>query len=61
VNECEGDDPNDPMSGQQGNPFAGGSGNPIFQQFFQQGGGNPFAGGGFSGGSGGQTFSFRFG
>lgn len=56
-----GDDPNDPMSGQHGNPFAGGSGNPIFQQFFQQGGGNPFAGGGFSGGSGGQTFSFRFG
>ncbi|OAV87376.1 hypothetical protein PTTG_29454 [Puccinia triticina 1-1 BBBD Race 1] len=58
-----GDDPNDPMSG-HGNPFGGGGGNPIFQQFFQQahsgGGGNPF-GGQFPGGGGGQTFSFRFG
>ncbi|POW04904.1 hypothetical protein PSHT_11025 [Puccinia striiformis] len=55
-----GDDPNDPMSGQHGNPFAGGGGNPMFQQFFQQahsGGGNPFGGGGGNG----QTFSFRFG
>jgi len=59
-----GDDPNDPMSGHQhGHPFAGGAGNPIFQQFFQQAqsGGNPFGGGPFAGGSGGQTFSFRFG
>lgn len=59
-----GDDPNDPMSAQRGNPFEGfhgGGGHPIFQQFFQQaqsgGGGNPFGGGG----PGGQTFSFRFG
>ncbi|EFP79246.2 hypothetical protein PGT21_020617 [Puccinia graminis f. sp. tritici] len=57
-----GDDPNDPMSGQHGHPFGGG-GNPIFQQFFQQAhssGGNPF-GGQFPGGGSGQTFSFRFG
>lgn len=48
-----GEDPNDPQQG-RGNPFQQ-SGHPIFQQFFQQGGGgNPF------GGSGGQTFSFKF-
>ncbi|MBW0541518.1 hypothetical protein O181_081233 [Austropuccinia psidii MF-1] len=53
-----GDDPNDPTSG-HGNPFQG-SGHPFFQQFFQQGG-SPFGGQSFSGSSGGQTFSFRFG
>ena len=56
-----GDDPNDPMAGQGGNPFTGGGfpggfpggggGNP-FAQFFQQAGG-----GGFPGGGG---FQFRF-
>lgn len=50
-----GDDPNDPMAGQGGNPFTGGGfpggfpggggGNP-FAQFFQQAGGGGFPGGG---------------
>lgn len=50
-----GDDPNDPQSGQQHNPFAnhGGGGMPF--QFFQQGGG----GGGFPF-QGGQRFKFEF-
>lgn len=62
-----GDDPNDPMGGQQGgygNPFAQG-GHP-FEMFFQQGGGGGFpggqfgAGGGFPGGAfGGQQFHFK--
>lgn len=49
-----GDDPNDPTSGQQHNPFAnhGGGGMPF--QFFQQGGGG---GGPFQGG---QRFKFEF-
>ena len=47
-----GDDPNDPMAGQGGNPFQGGfpGGNPF--QFFTGGGGG---GGGFPGG-----FQFHF-
>ncbi|CBQ72374.1 related to DnaJ homolog subfamily C member 3 [Sporisorium reilianum SRZ2] len=58
-----GDDPNDPMGGQQGgygNPFAQG-GHP-FEMFFQQGGGGAF-GGGFPGGGfpGGQQFHFKMG
>jgi DnaJ family protein C protein 3 len=49
-----GDDPNDPHSGQQQNPFAHHGGNPF--QFFQQGaGGFPFPGGG-----GGQRVKFEF-
>lgn len=57
----EGDDPNDPMGGQQGgygNPFAQG-GHP-FEMFFQQGGGSfgGFPGGGFPGG---QQFHFKMG
>lgn len=65
-----GDDPNDPMGGQQGgygNPFAQG-GHP-FEMFFQQGGGGGFGGaGGFGGGGfpgggfpGGQQFHFKMG
>ncbi|SPO26239.1 related to DnaJ homolog subfamily C member 3 [Ustilago trichophora] len=63
-----GDDPNDPMGGQQGgygNPFAQG-GHP-FEMFFQQGGGGGFPGGGFGGGGfpgggfGGQQFHFKMG
>ena len=64
-----GDDPNDPMGGQQGgygNPFAQGS--HPFEMFFQQGGGGGFPGGGggfggFSGGGfpGGQQFHFKMG
>ena len=62
-----GDDPNDPMGGQQGgygNPFAQG-GHP-FEMFFQQGGGGfpggQFGGGGFPGGGfGGQQFHFKMG
>ena len=61
-----GDDPNDPMAGQQahqhggfhhgGNPFAGGGGQQqFFNQFFQGGGGG---GGGFPGGG---QFKFHFG
>lgn len=48
-----GDDPNDPTSGQQQNPFAHHGGGMPFQ-FFQQGGGggNPFQGG--------QRFKFEF-
>ena len=58
----QGDDPNDPMGGQQGghgNPFAQGFG----PQFFQGGGGGGgahfFKSGGFPGGGGGQ-FQFHF-
>ncbi|GAK63165.1 TPR-like protein [Moesziomyces antarcticus] len=64
-----GDDPNDPMGGQQGgygNPFAQG-GHP-FEMFFQQGGGGfPGGGGGFPGGGsfggfpGGQQFHWKMG
>jgi DnaJ family protein C protein 3 len=58
-----GDDPNDPMGGQQGgygNPFAQG-GHP-FEMFFQQGGGGGFPGGGsFGGFPGGQQFHFKMG
>lgn len=58
-----GDDPNDPMAGQQGgygNPFAQG-GHP-FEMFFQQGGGGGFPGGGsFGGFPGGQQFHFKMG
>lgn len=58
-----GDDPNDPMGGQQGgygHPFAQG-GHP-FEMFFQQGGGG-FPGGGFPGGGfpGGHQFHFKMG
>lgn len=56
----QGDDPNDPMGGQQGghgNPFAQGFG----PQFFQQGGSHFFqSGGGFPGGGGGGQFHFQF-
>lgn len=49
-----GDDPNDPMSGQGGQPFFQGAG--PFAQFFQQGGGG-FGSRGFQGG---QQFHFQF-
>jgi len=49
-----GEDPNDPMSSQGGNPYSGtGSGHP-FASFFQQSGG-------FQGGFGGGGFKFHFG
>ena len=54
-----GDDPNDPMAGQGGNPFQGGfpgggfGGGHPFAQFFSGGGGG--GGGGFPGG-----FQFHF-
>lgn len=43
-----GDDPNDPMAGQGGQPFTGGPGAQQFAQFFQQN----------FGGSGGFQFHF---
>lgn len=57
-----GDDPNDPTGGQQGNPFAHHSGGGGMPFFFQQafGGGGGFPGGGFPGGGGGQKFHFQF-
>ncbi|CCF49626.1 hypothetical protein NDA11_003508 [Ustilago hordei] len=57
-----GDDPNDPMGGQQGgygNPFAQG-GHP-FEMFFQQGAGGFPGGGSFGGFPGGQQFHFKMG
>ncbi|CDU25700.1 related to DnaJ homolog subfamily C member 3 [Sporisorium scitamineum] len=61
-----GDDPNDPMGGQQGGygqPFA--QGTHPFEMFFQQQGGafGGFPGGGFPGGGfpGGQQFHFKMG
>lgn len=63
----QGDDPNDPMGGQQGgygNPFAQG-GHPFDMFFQQQAGGGGFPGGGFPGGGfpggGGQQFYYKMG
>lgn len=51
-----GEDPNDPMAQQGGQPFPGGPGGAQFAQFFQQGfGGGGGGGGGFPGG-----FQFHF-
>jgi DnaJ homolog subfamily C member 3 len=56
-----GDDPNDPSSGQgnyyPGGGFPGGGGGHPFAQFFQGGGSGGFPGGGFPGGGG---FQFNF-
>ena len=52
-----GEDPNDPMAQQGGQPFPGGPGGAQFAQFFQQG----FGGGGGGGFPGGFQFHFSRG